>query len=217
MRKLLLATTLLAWAVSPSLADTATGVFSSDHCTGGCGTAPFASISVTEGTNSLAFTISMLNGNTIINTGFPVSFGFNLVGDPTVAFSGLTSGFSAVGTTAGSYQVDGFGNFEYGVLWNTQGGGFGSAGPLQFTITAAGLSLASLAEFSTGPGSEHPIMALDIFSGTTMNTGPVDLSVGLVPTTQSVPGPIAGAGLPGLLACLGLIGLGRFRRWRSVA
>src|SRR5262245_58556344 len=121
MRKTILAAALLAaTALVPAQAATMTGFFTSDHCTGGCGTPPFASLSVVEGVDSLAVTLTMLNGNTIINTGFPLSFGFNLAGDPTITFSGLTAGFSVVGgnpQSAGDYQVDGFGNFEYGVLW----------------------------------------------------------------------------------------------------
>ena len=36
-------------------------------------------------------------------------------------------------------------------------------------------------------------------------------------TTRAVPGPIVGAGIPGVLAgCLGLVGLGRWRRRRAV-
>src|SRR4029077_3723117 len=36
-------------------------------------------------------------------------------------------------------------------------------------------------------------------------------------TTRAVPGPIVGAGIPGVLAgCLGLVGLGRWRKRRSV-
>jgi prophage regulatory protein len=60
----------------------------------------------------------------------------------------------------------------------------------------------------TGANSLGNIFVADVFSGQTGNTGPV-----AVGPSVSVPGPIAGAGLPGLVfACGGLLGWWRRRQ-----
>jgi hypothetical protein len=174
---------------------------------------------VDNNTGSLVFTIHPINGNTIVNTGFPLSFGFNLIGDPTITYTGLTAGFGVPGDTtapiqqsAGAFGMDGFGTFEYGVLWGTQGGGAGFAGDLSFTISAAGLDIFDLVELSSNPpGGDQAFAVLDIFSGTTGNTGLVDISV--QPTIQQVPLPAMGASLPAFItAAFGFFGWRRMRR-----
>jgi len=207
-------------AGSASAQDTSTSVtrqFTSDHCTGNCGPqASFATLTaVDNGNGSITISIAPNNGNTIVNTGFPLSFGFNLNGINSVTYSGLTSGFiipDATGSTqtADTYHMDGFGDFEFGVLFGTQGGGHGTSGPLTLTISATGLDLTDFA-LSTG-GSEQAFAVLDILSGTNGNTGLVDLSTTLTPTPFSVPGPVAGAGVPALLALFGFYGWRRMRR-----
>ena len=216
---------------SASAQDTSTSItrqFTSDHCTGLCGPqTSFATLTATESGDSISFTITPNNGNTIINTGFPLSLGFSLNGISTITYSGLTSGFSVVNPTvaggliqnAQTFHMDGFGDFEFGVLFNTQGGGHGTSGPLSFTITAAGLDLTDFAlstQHSGDPANDPAYLALDIISGTTGsptgNTGLVDLSASLTPTVFSVPGPVAGAGLPALMALFGFYGWRRKRR-----
>ena len=226
MLKFLMASAAIATALvlsQPAKAQSVTLNFTSDHCTGGCGPqSSFATLSITEQSGNLLFSITPLNNNLIANTGFDASFAFNLVGDPTVTFSNLTQGFTAVGTTAGDLKFDGLGLFEYGVLFNQQGGGNGFGGTLSFLLDATtDLTLASLVELSTNPPGDTPAyFGLDILSGTTGRTGAVDIITtpcpGCTPTPTAVPGPIAGAGIPGLVAAIGA-GFGWYRRRRNAA
>jgi len=225
---------------SASLAQTIdfTGLFTSDHCSGKCGDGSatgqpggFATLTATKTGDSIAISITPNNLNQIISTGFPLSLGFSLVGDPTITYSNLTAGFSVVngfGTdnlqqNAGFvdkngdfqlYHMDGFGDFEYGIEWTGDKGGGGhpfTGTTLSFTITAPGLDFTSFQQ-SVG-GDDAAYFALDIISGTNNGkTGLVDASEQPRVTVVSVPGPIAGAGLPGLMALFGFLGWRRMRR-----
>jgi hypothetical protein len=163
-----------------SRADQITFNLTSDHCTGGCLTnqTSAGTITVTDnGTGSLAFNVTLLNGNEFVNTGFPLTFGFNLSSFTSVTYSGLTSGWSIPDVsvsdqTADDYHMNGTGYFDYGVLWGSQGGGQGTSDPLDFSIYASGLTLEYLAQNAAGQ-----YFAVDILSGTTGYTGTVDASI----------------------------------------
>ena len=175
----------LGFIALPAMADQYS--LTQDHCTGGCGTAPFGTIDVTQdGTNTVKLTVTLSGSDKFVSTGFPGSFGFDLVGNPTIGISNLTSGWSLLSTTAGDLQFDGFGNLDYALLCTVCGNGGSNpfAGPISFDITAAGLTPGSFKELSRlPPGSEQTYFVADIL-GSTGNTGVVGATLVNTPVPE---------------------------------
>jgi hypothetical protein len=204
--------TLGASNASADPIDFETFQLTSDHCGGGggCGNqTPFGVVTVDEfADGSLLFNVHLLNGNTFVNTGFPLSFAFNVTGVSSVTYSLLTNGWGVPDgtgtdgmTQAGAnYHQDGTGFFQYGVLWGTGGGGAGTSQDLNFKISGTGLSLDALSKNANGQ-----FFAADILSGTTGQTGNVDASTGGGKTPF---GGTPDGGSTILLLGLSLLGLG---------
>ena len=201
------AVAVLAFVAVPSVSHAVTFDLTSDHCTGGCGTAPFGTVDVTQVGANVHIVVDLANGppNTVswAQTGaadFQL-FKFNatgvVVGDISVVqtFAGQT-----LQANTGTFNGDGTGPFSFGISCTTCGNGaLGISSNLDFTI-----AMATIAELTAGNPTN--IFVADIFSGQTGNTGPVDVSG----TPSQVPLPPAALLFGTALAGLSL--LGRRRR-----
>ena len=150
----------------------------SDHCTGGCGTAPFGTVTVTQNGANVDITIDLADGppNTVswAKTGAAdfQEFKFNatgvVLGDITVnqTFAGQT-----LAAQTGAFNGDGTGNFSFGIACTTCGNGaLGITSNIVFHVANA--TIADL----TAANSNGNIFVADIFSAQTGNTGPVDVT-----------------------------------------
>ena len=162
--------------------------------------------------SDLLFTINLLNGAWFVDTGSHHAVTFNL-GTSGLAFSGLPSPFT--GDNGGGSNPSFSSSYNYAVNCSDFGNGANSCSisphvsTLSFTIIGAGL----LAPILT----DGIYITADIYNP---NAPGLDKNgtIGATIAPQAVPGPIVGAGLPGLVtACLTLLGLGRWRRRQAVA
>jgi len=180
---------LAGLAAMPAMADVQY-TFTSDHCSGGCGTAPYGTVTLhDEGGGTVDVTVSLSGSNKFVATGFAGSFMWNLTSNPTITVSSVSSGWGlddldggnpnqTAAATGSNISFDGLGNFDYAMVCTACGNGGSNPqpGPLTFKVTASGLTLSSFAENSrTNQGNIDPngfVMGADIL-GSTGNTGPV--------------------------------------------
>jgi hypothetical protein len=180
-----------------------------------CGTGTFGTIAVTNGTG--AFTgdykvdVEMSPNNLILtsNNNAHVALTFELSGLSHIVgvdTASTTAGFSILqnGGTS-NIQNSPYSNWNYGIsCGNGPTGGCGSS--LIFYLN----SIAFLADTNN-----DALFAADIYckSCSPKTDGTQPTGIVAVPVSVSVPAPILGAGLPGLIAaCLGLVAFARRRR-----
>jgi hypothetical protein len=173
---------------------------------------PFGTVTLSQdGTNTVKVEVVLATGVGFVDTGAGEPLLFNITGNPTITISNLTTPFG-IGTTAsgGSIHTGGAGDFEYDIVCGTACGTGGNApnrGPLDFDVTATGLTVNSFD--SNGTAFFAADICRDIntddrcVSGN--NTGVV--YAGGPPTTTDVPEP---ATL--LIFGVGLVGIGVMRR-----
>jgi hypothetical protein len=162
----------------------------------------YGTITLTLVGNAIQVDVSLLAGNRIVNTGFDASVAFNSTLGGQIGVTGLPATYTLVNSgNPSSIGMDGFGTFQYGVLFNAQGGGAGTDSSLTFTVTRVGgfNSVFELVQLSTNPpGSIQSPFAVDIICD---SCGP---ATGVVGTSGAVPEPtsmlLLGTGLAGIAA-----------------
>jgi hypothetical protein len=159
----------------------------SDHCTGGCGTPPFGTVSLVQNGANVDITVHLLNGNLFVKTGSAdfQNFKFNGVG---VALSDITVNQTVPGNTlvaaTGAFNGDGTGNFIFGINCSTCGNGAGPGNAFSQDIVfhVANATIADLSQ----PNNLGNIFVADIWSAQTGNTGPVDASGSPIPEPSTI-------------------------------
>jgi hypothetical protein len=153
--------------------------FTSDHLTGGAGTPPFGTVTLTQAGANVDFDVTLTAGYQFILTGSADSeyFKFNdsAPGASAANITNITQN-NPHGTMAGdmgTFNGDGTGDFSFGITVPGLGNGGGPSafdGPIDFTVTNA--TIAQL----TQPNNLGQLFVADILAPNG-NTGPVDASV----------------------------------------
>ena len=193
---LLGAVALLASSIAlPTAGNAVTFDLTSDHCEGGCGTAPFGTVSVTQAGANVNLVVDLANGppNTVSwaqvgDADFQL-FKFNATG---VAVGDISVTQTFLGNTLqanfGTFNGDGTGPFSLGISCTTCGNGnLGITSDLVFSIANA-----TIAEV-TAANNLGNIFVADVLD-TTGNTGPV-----ATPLPAALPLFASGLGALGLL------------------
>jgi PEP-CTERM motif len=168
----------LAAAAAPATATSLSFEFNVDHCTGTCGSAPYGTVELSQFAADDVLVDVTLDQDVVgyVSTGFPGSFAFNLVDDPTIAltFDTPASGWHLLSTTAGGYQFDGFGDLEYVLICDACGNGGSNPQHVQLTfhVQAPNLTPESFLELSTAKHDGAVYFVADIM-GSNRLTGPV--------------------------------------------
>jgi hypothetical protein len=167
----------------------------SDHCTGGCGTPPFGSITLNQSGANVDVTVHLFSPNFFVKTGAAdfQAFKFNatgvVVGDITVD---QTVASQTLAAQTGAFNGDGTGMFAFGIACTTCGNGSSDKFNNDIVFHVASATIADL----TAKNNLGNTFVADIL-GATGNTGPVD-------ATDPVPEPgtaaLLGLGLVGLAA-----------------
>ena len=184
----LLATALPAQAITFQL--------TSDHVTGGAGTPPFGTVTVTQNGANVDITVALATGYSFVKTGSADFQNFKLnatgviLGDITI-----DAHVPSLVAATGAFNGDGTGIFAFGINAPTAANGGAGAFTSDIVFHVANATIADL----TAPNALGNIFVADILAPNG-NTGPVDVTA----TVTTVPD----SGSTFLLLGVGLFGIG---------
>jgi VPDSG-CTERM motif len=178
--------------------------FTSDHCTNNCGPqTSFGTVTLTQVGSNVNVVVSLLNGNQFVSTGAGGGQYFLFDDAGITAANIINIAGAPAGTTAntGPIMADGTGTWMWGIGCAScaQGAAGAFTGPITFTVTNTTLAAMEVGHFVSGFGVE--LFVADILSGTTGNTGDVDVNGHFVPD--------GGATVMLLGTALGALGMAR--------
>lgn len=194
------------------------------------GTGVFGTITATDNGGGNVDVLVQMAPNFIIDTGSHFALTLSLIGTGRI----VESSFNLVGgvdvftaqphLAVAAYSNSPFGQFTDAVVGACGSGASGllCGSTMSFSITGFQGFAPATNPFDPPPpgGPTFPVFAaVDIFLAGCEGegcTGAVGVTGGIPTQFSNVPGPIVGAGIPGLVMALGgLVGLNRFRRKRN--
>lgn len=133
MYKKLAAFAFVGLLASATAASAASFDLTVDGCTGGCGSPIYATVTLTQSGSNVIVTETLVNATGFVQTGAGDALEFNILGDPAITITGISSGFS-IGPAPDTAST--FGSFDYSITCSGCGPGGSStlSGPLTFTV-----------------------------------------------------------------------------------
>jgi len=174
-----------------------------DHCTGGCGTPPFGTVTLTQNDTTVDVTVHLFAGEKFVKTGSVdfQAFKFNAIG---VDLTDITVDAHAptLQANTGAFNGNGTGNFSFGISCPSCGGGASDAFKTNIVFHVADAAIGDFVANNLG------IFFVADILGTTGNTGPVYAT-----------GPVTPVPEPATLFLIGtgMVGIGMWRKRRSNA
>ena len=159
----------------------------SDHCTGGCGTPPYGTVSLTQNGTTVDVTVHLNPTNSFVKTGSAdfEAFKFNGTG---VVLADITVDVHApvLQAETGAFNGDGTGQFSFGIACPTCANGSSGAFTNDIIFHVANATIADL----TAVNNLGNIFVADLYGFASGNTGPIDST-----------GPGTQCGIPGTPPC----------------